>query len=239
MIISEDVIILLTRRYGDSSTIFHSFGRKYGKLSFLAKGVLRPKSKLSGVIQALNFVNLSFRMKEGKDLLTLASADLLDYHKNIRADLDKTALAITICQLVDYCTQAHYVNSEIFDLLKNSLKQINEANDDYYHLVKFTMGLTKCLGFEIDFTSAAKENDIVKFYPTSSTFWKSSAHYNEKLLKISRETMTILQNIQSGKCTESDKKNKPRLLSIVKFYQSYLGIHLDKKIKLRSLELLI
>jgi DNA repair protein RecO len=243
MIISENVIILLTRRFGDSSLIFHSFSKEHGKSSFLAKGVLRPKSKLSGTIQTLNHIKVEYQFKENKDLFTIRSAELLDYHKNIRASLDKTTLAMTAIELTDKCIHPHYVNENIFDLLKNSLEFINNENFDYYYLAKFAMDLTRFLGFEIDFSLAPENLDTIKFYPLASSFENNSNtisnNHNERALKISKETLIILQKMQKEELQEKGKQNGKRFLSILRFYQSYLSSHLDKQIKLKALELLI
>ena len=242
MIISENVIILLTRRFGDSSVIFHSFSKERGKISFLAKGALRPKSKLSGLIQTLNHIRVEYQFKENKDLFTIRSAELLDYHKNIRVSLDKTAIAITITELIDKCIHTHYVNENIFDLLKDSLEFINNENLDYYCLAKFAMTLTKFLGFEIDFSLAPENLDTIKFYPIASSFENNLNNYNEKYneraLKISKETLTLLKKIQKEELQDKDKQDGKRFLSILRFYQSYLSSHLDKQIKLKTLELL-
>ena len=55
---SSDAILLRAVGYGEGNRIFTCFGRENGKFSAVARGVLKPKSKLKGHLQLGNRCDL-------------------------------------------------------------------------------------------------------------------------------------------------------------------------------------
>lgn len=69
---SSDAILLRAVGYGEGNRIFTCFGRENGKFSAVARGVLKPKSKLKGHLQLGNRCDL--QLVNGRGLKTIASA---------------------------------------------------------------------------------------------------------------------------------------------------------------------
>src|SRR4051794_41677908 len=78
-----EVIVLRSIRYGEADRILHLYSQDHGRLSAIAKGVRRVKSRLGGRIEPFARVQLILREGRG-DLCTLTGADTVHPHPALR-----------------------------------------------------------------------------------------------------------------------------------------------------------
>jgi DNA repair protein RecO len=136
--ISTDGIVLSRVNYQDADRILTVVTPNNGKLSLLAKGIRRSKSKLAGSVELLSTTQITFLPGKG-GLGTLISARLIKHYGNIVKVLDRTQLAYQLLKLVNDSTQEEAVE-EIYDLLTKSLELLDDLSIDI-NLVKVWFGL--------------------------------------------------------------------------------------------------
>ena len=111
-------------RYGEADRILHLFTPDHGRLSAIAKGVRRAKSRFGGRLEP--FFRLRLVLYQGRsDLLTVTSAETLAGHPRLREDgaaLDNAARA---CDAVSRLFDDHDPHRGVYHLLANQLTLID------------------------------------------------------------------------------------------------------------------
>ena len=87
MISTSKAIILRSIDYQDSSKIITALSQTHGKIALIAKGVKKPKSKLAGVIEVGNILEITYYFKASRNIQTLSEASIIYQSLNFRKDL--------------------------------------------------------------------------------------------------------------------------------------------------------
>ncbi len=119
-------LVLRTMRLGEADRIITFFTRKYGKLKAVAKGALKPKSRLSGRIEPFLHVNMIVFGKEKADLFRLNSCDIVEPFMAMRGRLGRLSCAYVSAELVDICQKEGDVNQAGFDLLLSFYRTLSQ-----------------------------------------------------------------------------------------------------------------
>ncbi len=120
-------IILRRINYGEADRILTVITPDYGKVSLLAKGVRKSKSRLAGGLELFSVTTIGYI--DGKsDLKTVISTQLVRYYGKIVDNVGITMLAYEFLRLVDVHTQDS-CDSDYFTLLENGLQSLTEYTD--------------------------------------------------------------------------------------------------------------
>ncbi len=117
-------IILSRLDYGEADRILTVLTPNYGKLSLLAKGVRRIKSKLAGGIELFSVSNITFIKGRGS-LDSLVSTRLVKHYGIIVKDLDRTMAGYRFIKQLNRITEDQ-TEAAYFDLAE----QVFDALDD-------------------------------------------------------------------------------------------------------------
>ena len=120
-------IILRSIPYGESNKIVTIFTREAGKLTAMARGAKKPASRLAAVTQP--FMHGSFLIRTGRGMGTLEQGEPIDSMRHIREDLEATAYASYIVELIDRLSDDNNRVAGIYNLLHEALHAINEQYD--------------------------------------------------------------------------------------------------------------
>ncbi|TKI95195.1 DNA repair protein RecO, partial [Bacillus wiedmannii] len=96
-------IVIRTTDYGETNKIVTIFSRELGKVSAMARGAKKPKSRLASVSQLMTHGNFLIQM--GSGLGTLQQGEIISTMKEIREDIFLTAYASFIVELTDKATE--------------------------------------------------------------------------------------------------------------------------------------
>jgi DNA repair protein RecO (recombination protein O) len=115
-----EAIVLRSIRYGEADRILHLFTPGYGRLSAIAKGARRTRSRFGARLEP--FFHIRVMLHEGRgDLHTVTGADTVAAHPALRdhaATLDAAARA---CDAVGRLFETPEPHPEVFRLLANEL----------------------------------------------------------------------------------------------------------------------
>lgn len=140
-----EAIVLRRTNYGEADRILNFITPQNGKMTAIAKGVRKPKSKLAGGLELLAVSDVVVRQGRG-DMGTVTSARLVKFFSNILHDLDRLQLASEIIKKINQVTET-VAEPDFYYLLLNSLKFLNETSIDS-NLVElwFRLKLKQLLG---------------------------------------------------------------------------------------------
>ncbi len=120
-------VVLRTRKVRETSKIVVFFTRNYGKISTIAKGSLRPKSKFGASLEILTYTSIIFYKKENRELHTLSHSEILNPFRSVKEDFVKLAYASAAGELVERFMPAEEVNKQLFVLLVGTLGEFDIA----------------------------------------------------------------------------------------------------------------
>lgn len=140
-----EAVVLRHRRLGETDRIVTLLTPGRGKVDAVAKGALRPRSKLAGHIEPAMHVEVLLAHGRTLDIVTQAQA--IESFAGIRGDLERLSTAMYLVDVADRLTVEHAEVRPIYELLLASLVRL--ARGDGAHLLtrSFEMTLLDIAGF--------------------------------------------------------------------------------------------
>jgi DNA repair protein RecO (recombination protein O) len=115
-----EAIVLRSMRYGEADRILHLYTPHHGRVSAIAKGVRRSKSRFGGRLEP--FFHVRALLYEGRsDLLTVTGADTVAAHPRLRERAGSLDAAARAGDAVARLFEAGDPHPEVFNLLANEL----------------------------------------------------------------------------------------------------------------------
>lgn len=121
-------ICLRTTDYSETSQIVVFLTRADGKVSLIAKGTRRSKSKSGGAIDLLSTGDLLYTRKNPQALGTLLEFAETSTHLPLRRDAQKLYAALLLVELADLCLAESDPHAEVYDLLTRSLERLAQPD---------------------------------------------------------------------------------------------------------------
>ena len=121
-------IVLSRTDYGEADRILSVITPTYGKLTLMAKGVRRIKSKLAGGIELFSVSEITFIKGRG-EVGTLVSTRLIKHYERIVTNLDRTMLGYELIKRLHKATEDE-PEEAYFTLMKNTFEALNDPEVD-------------------------------------------------------------------------------------------------------------
>ncbi len=216
-------IILRRVDYGEADRIITFLSNTHGKVASMAKGVKRPKSKLSGGLELFSLSNLTF-LEGKKNLEQLISARLIKHYRNILHDYERVQVGYKAIELVDKLTE-NDVGEEFFDLLHATFEELEDLHNPRVLVeIWFRLNLLDMLGHlpnlthDDSNTKLAEEGEYT-FVPSDGMFVKKPGGvFGSNQIKAWR---VLLRNkpTQARKIQKLDEALEPTLEPLKAFYR--------------------
>lgn len=100
--------------------------REHGKIAIIAKGARKPKNKFSGLLVPGQILEVVYYYKTTRSVQTLTEADYLHKLFQLRTDVFKMTLALTVLELTIQLLHENEVNKPIFNFLIRFLPWLND-----------------------------------------------------------------------------------------------------------------
>lgn len=118
--LKTEAIVLRSFRYGEADRILHLYTPENGRLSAIAKGVRRARSRFGARLEP--FFHISAMLHEGRgELYTVTGADTIDSHAPLRESAAALDAAARACDAVGRLFETGDPHPEVFTLLDNEL----------------------------------------------------------------------------------------------------------------------
>ena len=159
-IVTTRSVVLQTHPYSDTSKILRLLTLDHGPLSVMARGALRPRSRLSGVLEPFADGSATFYFKPDRDLHTLSGFDLRRERQALGRDLQRYAAASVLCELVLRLAPAEH-DPELYELLTHGLDALLEAPASRVSATGLAAcwSLVEVLGFAPDLSGCSRCGD--------------------------------------------------------------------------------
>ena len=241
----SDAIVIGHYPLGETDKIIVFFTKDYGKIRAVAKGVRRLKSRLCGRVEILTHGDLIFFERVGKDLHSVNSFDIIETFQKLREDLLKIAYCSYMAELIQHVTSDGEPDSEIFELMLNTMSIIESSDAPEIFVRVFEIRLLEKLGLNPRLDSCIVCSDEInnenpRFSVQAGGVicdkCSRSGHY---VVAISRSTLDLMRRIREIpfelltvlETSEISKQEMKKILS------GFISFHVDVK-NLRSLRFL-
>src|SRR4051794_15915474 len=121
--LKTDAIVLRSMRYGEADRILHLYTPERGRVSAIAKGVRKTKSRFGGRLEP--FFSLKLILYEPRpprsDLMTVTSAETIAGHPRLREHAGALEGAARACEAVARVFDDGDPHAGVYHLLANEL----------------------------------------------------------------------------------------------------------------------
>lgn len=140
---TTDGLILKRSNFGEADRIITALTNRFGKISIVAKGVRKIKSRRAGNVEVLNLVKL--HLFKGKNY-TLTEAEAYETFPILKENLILSTAAFHIIELVDRLVPEEQKNDRLFELTVAALKLMQE-NPRQIFIRAFEVKILSIIGF--------------------------------------------------------------------------------------------
>lgn len=148
---TDQAVVLKRHNLGEADRILTLLTQYHGRISAVAKGIRKTKSRKGGNLELFNLAEV--KVHPGKNLDIVTEANALKTFDLIKKDLQRTGQAYYICELVYWITPENKEIDEVFSLTRKVLDGLNSSTDNgqIEELLKnFEIKLLKESGFWSD-----------------------------------------------------------------------------------------
>ncbi len=112
---SSEGIVLARKNFGEADRILSIYSKSLGRITLIAKGVRRTKSRKRGHIEVFNYIK--FQAASGRGIGIMTEAEVIDNFSEIRKSLKKISLAYYLSEVIGRITHDEVSNIELFDTI--------------------------------------------------------------------------------------------------------------------------
>ncbi len=196
-------IVLRRTNYGEADRIINAITPDYGKISMLAKGVRRPKSRLAGGLELLAVCDLTF--VSGRGMSRVTSARLQVFYDKILLDYDRLTLAYEFIRQINRVAEI-VGEPDFYNLLQASLEHLNDSTIDWrLTSLWFKMHLRGLLGQAVNLATDRQSNKLLSGKKYSFDFLENAFYEDERgnftdnhikfLRLVAAKNLNVLKNI--------------------------------------------
>lgn len=138
-------LVLRARDFAEADRLVTLLSPQRGKVSALAKGARRPRSKLAAAVQP--FCLCTAQLAVGRNLDIITQCQIIHPFYSLHEDLTRLTYASYLAELVDAFVEPAGGSREIFDLLLAALRRLERGNDPQLLARAFELRLLAALGY--------------------------------------------------------------------------------------------
>lgn len=214
MIERVNAYVLSSRKFKDSLRLAHVFTLEYGLQTFLFR--TGKKGENISIFQPLNAIQFSGKKQEGK-LEIAKDMSLSEVYTSIPFHVEKTTVALFIAEFLYRCLPEHYVNEEVYHLIKRTTHRLDLSEKTGTLPIHFLAQFAMEMGFlsnEYELTFENTRSDEGMLHQALHLFISAP----------------IEVEVQSA-------LNRDQRKSLLEELITFCSSHLDTSIRLNSLEI--
>lgn len=139
-------VVLRHSDWGEADRLLTLYTREQGKLRVVAKGARKITSRKAGHLEP--FTHVTVQLAKGRDLFIVTQAETINAFLGLRDDLQKTAHAAYVIELLDKLTyEEEGPHPTLFNLLVETLGRIQAEAESWLAVRYYEMRLLDIAGF--------------------------------------------------------------------------------------------
>ena len=239
MLYKTEGIVLKSMEYQEADKIVTIYTKDYGKITAIAKGVRKTKSKFGSSLEILTYS--IFLFYKGRNLDIVSQTEILESFFSASKEVIKFAFAANCVEVVNRLTEEREINIGLFNLLKEALHYLRESNDPKLLSLSFKWQTMSILGYRPSLNHCCRCNKSVEdqeemyfnikegglvcnncIAKDKEGCVRVSLYFNKLVRKILITPLSIISN-----ATIPDKKMK----ELEKITDLYIAYHSEKSFK--------
>jgi len=153
-------IIIKRHKFGEADRLLTIFTADCCKVRAIAKGAMRPGSKLGGNVELLTHSQLMLARGRNLDIVTQAQA--LDTFLPMRDSLELMSCGFYLSELVDSFTEENVKDRAMFGLFLDTLRGLSETVDGERIVRYFELRMLDNLGYSPQLQKCANCNSMLQ-----------------------------------------------------------------------------
>lgn len=187
---SGKFILLRAKPFRDSDLIIDALSKNGEKFTFSALNALKSKKRFAGgVLEPLNYVEFQYSQSQSGHLVIQEGVILYGFPK-LRESYARLQMAFHLLKMIQKVSHEGLDTPEIFDLLGNSLRELETSDEPHLLRLHFELKYLFYLGF------LAPDKDTQEFVVKAVAQHKSIALTEEEYQYLSHMTLQKLKQIE-------------------------------------------
>jgi len=239
MLYKTEGIVLKSMEYEDADKIVTIYTKNYGKITAIAKGVRKIKSKFGSSLEILT--HSIFLIYKGRNIDIVSQAEILESFFSTSKNVIKFAFAANCVEIVNRLTEEREINIDLFNLLREVLHGLRRANDPKLLTLSFKWQTISMLGYRPSLNHCCRCNKIVEDQKEMHFNIKEGgllcnnciAEDKDESIKISLYFVKLLRKILITHLSTISKATIPdnKMKELEKITNIYIGYHSEKSFK--------
>jgi DNA repair protein RecO (recombination protein O) len=229
-------IILNQIKYTDSGIVARLYTRKFGRQSFLIKGMRNRKAGKHNILfQPMFILDLEMLFKASREMQVLKEFSVSFAPYDIHSNIKKSCVAIFLGEVLASVLKEESPHIEMFDYIEESIIYFDSCKENYANFhIAFLAGLSSFLGFE----PGQRTNDSDIFFDmTNGRFVPippvDGKYANESVSNILAAFFIASYDTAKDIILTGSMRNE-----VLEILVKYYSIHLPGLKKIKSLEVL-
>jgi DNA repair protein RecO (recombination protein O) len=143
----SESFVLRTYPFAESDLIVSFLTRDQGKLRGVAKRARKPKSNFGSGLERLSQVRVTYYQKETRELVTLASCELIRSQFDLVQDYGASVALDYLAEVSDQLLPPAEANERFFRLLIAVLDHLHAGSEIWAAVLYFTLWAVRLSGF--------------------------------------------------------------------------------------------
>ena len=229
-------IVLHQIKYTDSGIVVQIYTRKFGRQSFLIKGMRNRKTGKHNILfQPMFILDLELYYKPTREMQSLKEFSVSFTPYDIYDNIKKSSVAIFLGEVLTSVLKEESPHEEMFEFIEESIIYFDKSREGYANFhIAFLAGLSSFLGFE---PGPRSDDENVFFDMVNGAFVAippvHGNYANEEITNILAGFFVASYDTISN-ISLTGKMRNDVLETLVKFY----SLHLPGLKKIKSLEVL-
>ena len=160
MLYKTEGIVLKSMEYQEADKIVTIYTKDYGKITAIAKGVRKTKSKFGSSLEILTHSN--FLIYKGRNIDIVSQTEILESFFSTSKEVIKFAFAANCVEVVNRLTEEREINIGLFNLLKEVLHYLKGSNDPKLLTLSFKWQTISILGYRPSLDHCCRCNKSVE-----------------------------------------------------------------------------
>jgi len=231
-----EAIIVKKTKLGEADRILTLFTPQLGKIQAVAKGVRRPRSKMSGHLELLTHSLIS--LARGKNIDTVTGTQTINSFLSLKSDLKLTSYALYATELVNQFGAENLENQPLFELLLQTLQRLQLGGNSELVLRYFELHLLNETGYRPQLEHCVSCQATLKettnsFCPGAGGMLCPACQQDQLSYPLSANAQKVLLLLQNNDYSvasklELDSELSRQLEMVIRNYLRYL---LEREIK--------
>jgi DNA repair protein RecO (recombination protein O) len=143
-------IVLHQIKYTDSGIVAQLYTRKFGRQSFLIRGMRNRKAGKHNILfQPMFILDLEMYYKSSREIQSLKEFSVSFTPYNIFSDIRKSCVSIFLGEVLTAVLREESPHEEMFDFIEEAVIWFDGCREEYANFhIGFLAGMTSFLGFE-------------------------------------------------------------------------------------------